>query len=236
VLLALSLLLSGCGKKSGQEAALAAAQAAAEAAAEAERTASVEAENVASSVTYDTLTDARDGKKYKTVKIGKQVWMAENMNYEVGVSNCYNDSASYCDKYGRLYDWNTAKTVCPAGWKLPSNDDWNKLVSTAGGEETAGKMLKSTEGWNDYCDSEDEDTRTCFNCNGADEFGFSALPGGRYAFGDGLFFNDGGEDGYWWSINGGDSNGAQRWISGRSDNVFDANDEESLYSVRCIKK
>jgi uncharacterized protein (TIGR02145 family) len=79
--------------------------------------------------------------------------MAQNINYQTkGGSWCYEDSISYCKKYGRLYDWKTAPTVCPKGWKLPSREDWNRLVATAGGEEIAGKKLISNNGWNNRDD------------------------------------------------------------------------------------
>ena len=114
---------------------------------------------------YGTLTDDRDGQTYKTVKIGEQWWMAENLNYETATSSfCYNDSAEYCEKYGRLYGV-SVRNMCPEGWSLPGSTEWNALITTVGGEATAGIMLKSMEGWDD-------------NGNGSDSFGFSALPAG----------------------------------------------------------
>jgi len=118
-----------------------------------------------------TVTDKRDGKIYKTVRIGNQNWMAQNLNYQTGQSWCIDKNISNCEKYGRLYDWNTAKTACLNGWHLPSREEWGALAVAAGGTGTygdggtAGKALKSTYGWVD-------------NGNGTDDFGFSALPNG----------------------------------------------------------
>jgi uncharacterized protein (TIGR02145 family) len=128
------------------------------------------------------LTDSRDRKKYRTVKIGTQTWMAENLNFNASGSVCYNNQESSCNTYGRLYDWNTARTACPVGWRLPSDADWETLINFVGND--AGTKLKSTSGWNN-------------NGNGTDDFGFSALPGGdRWT--DGSFFDVGGW-GSWWS-------------------------------------
>jgi len=105
----------------------------------------------------DTFTDPRDGKKYKTAKIGKQTWMAQNLDYhgEDGfLGLCYGDEPEEkirkpenCTKYGRLYDWNEAKKACPKGWHLPSDKEWQTLVDFAGGEKIAGKKLKAKSGW-----------------------------------------------------------------------------------------
>ena len=118
---------------------------------------------------YGTLTDDRDGQTYKTVKIGEQWWMAENLNYLAAGSYCDNDSAEYCEKYGRLYIHSAAKIACPKGWHLPDTTEWDALRTAVGGWATAGKMLKSTEGWNDYDGT---------SGNGSDAYSFSALPAG----------------------------------------------------------
>ena len=80
------------------------------------------------------LNDSRDGKRYKTVKIGSQTWMAENLAYKAD-SGCwaYNDSQSNVTKYGYLYNWETAKTVCPSGWHLPSKAEFETLLNNYGG-------------------------------------------------------------------------------------------------------
>lgn len=113
----------------------------------------------------DSFTDPRDGQTYRTVKIGNQVWMAENLNYRTDDSYCYDDEPANCRKYGRLYTWKAALNACPSGWHLPSYEEFETLFAAVGGKGVAGKALKSTSGWYN-------------NDNGTDVYGFSALPAG----------------------------------------------------------
>jgi len=155
------------------------------------------------------------------VTIGSQTWMAENLNCNVSGSLCYRESEANCSKYGRLYDWNTAKKVCPFGWHLPTNDDWNKLVSYVendnGCSKCAGKYLRTSD-W-----------------GGNDKYRFAALPSGFGSY-DGLF---GGAGSYsqWWSISEDNSNKIyyMYMYSGIEDAYLVNRDYGYLYSVRCIK-
>jgi uncharacterized protein (TIGR02145 family) len=172
----------------------------------------------------DKLTDKRDEKTYKTVKIGKQTWMAQNLNYKTASGSwCYNNDESKCKQYGRLYDWNTAMSACPSGWHLPSSEEWDALEAVAGGS-VAGKKLKSKTGWNK-------------NGNGTDEYGFSALPGGVGSDDD---FSSVGESGYWWTATGGygegNSDAENRGMFFHDGVEVDegGSSVSSGYSVRCV--
>lgn len=117
--------------------------------------------------------DSRDGQKYKKVKIGKQVWMAENLNYKMEGSYCYENDETHCEKYGRLYEWDAAMKACPKGWHLPDKTEFEVLFDAVGGISTAAKMLKSADGWDVVIKG-----GRFVTGGGTDEYGFSALPAG----------------------------------------------------------
>ena len=205
------------------------------------------------------FTDSRDGKVYDKVTVGTQVWMAENLNYNAEGSRCYGeggdvadsrDERGYpifkqlspdeveanCAKYGRLYDWKTARSACPAGWHTADADEWQTLVNYAGGKSTAGKHLKSKSGWYRYDD--------LAQGNGTDKYGFSALPGGIYYEYEnedesGAYFDGMGCTGMWWTSDAEVDGNAFYWhiyCGGGGGYVYwsDAS-KENMYSVRCVE-
>jgi len=142
-----------------------------------------------------TFTDKRDGQKYRYVKIGTQTWMAQNLNFKVDGSWCYDNTDSNCAKYGRLYQWTAAMAidtsynhnlwqgadsashqgVCPSGWHVPTDAEWGTLIAYVG-SDSARIRLSSTSGWH-----------ICTSCNfsggwtrgnGTDRYMFTALPAG----------------------------------------------------------
>lgn len=204
----------------------------------AETAAKTKADSIAAkNATKGTFTDSRNGKKYKTVKIGDQVWMAENLNFNVNGSKCgdeedgilKDENTEHCNKYGRLYDWNIAKTVCPEGWHLPSDAEWTNLTEQVGA--LAGKRLKAKDGWESF------NFRVG---SGTDWFGFAALPGGLGGFR--LKSNDAvisgiGRYGYWWSVTEKDANHAWfRSMKHFNDEVSRDNSKKTYpFSVRCVQ-
>lgn len=134
-----------------------------------------------------TFKDPRDGKVYKTVKIGNQTWMAENLAYKAG-SGCwaYNNDQGNVATYGYLYNWETAKQVCPTGWHLPSDAEWKQLTTYLGGKDVAGGKLK--EAGTAHWESPNE--------GATNESGFTAIPAGTRKSGG--TFGSIGSSGYWW--------------------------------------
>ena len=160
-------------------------------------------ENLPSSSSVDSgepvfgeLTDARDGRVYKTVKLGSQEWMAENLNYAAEGSLCYENDEKNCEKYGRLYNWEVAldtsnrgcgdnfsgcrlrsdfhprEGICPDGWHVPEHAEWDTLFAYAdahGEDESAANALQAY-----YRDDYLEKTYS------SDRFGFNVVPAGVF--------------------------------------------------------
>ncbi|MDR0518278.1 MAG: hypothetical protein LBH25_14695 [Fibromonadaceae bacterium] len=185
---------------------------------------------------------------YKTVEIGAQVWMAENLNCYASGSKCYNNNPANCAVYGRLYDWATAmelpsscnsascsgqvnakhRGICPSGWHIPSNEEWATLedyvCSDKGYGSFPGEHLKSVNGWVRYG-----------GIVSLDSYSFSALPGGLGGS-RGNFFNAG-FCGYWWSSSERRSSNSHYLYMcyDYKDAVREEGDKGLLYSVRCLE-
>ena len=174
----------------------------------------------------ESFTDKRDGKEYKSVKIGDQWWMSENLAYE-SRSGClvYDGVEKYLETYGYLYTWETALKVCPDGWHLPSDAEFEKLSNFLGGPDIAGGKLKEvgTTHWNSP------------NTGATNSSGFSALAAGyngsdAYKVYIGLMA-------YFWSYDEGfaDSEVARALYSTKGESTRYGITRENGLSVRCIK-
>jgi len=159
----------------------------------------------------DTIVDARDLRVYKTVCIGDQTWMAENLKYAGAGGVCYEFEAELCESHGRMYrlgeltnyqtstDSTVVRGLCPEGWHVPSLAEYQKLFETVGGISTAGPKLMAPDYWekpNNY----------------TDEFDFNLRPGGYYIYDE----ND--PEPYNWSVGG---FGAAFWTSSPGNNPED---------------
>jgi uncharacterized protein (TIGR02145 family) len=190
-------------------------------------------------VAYDSFVDARDGHVYRTVVVGGQTWMAENLAFKPASKDsgwCYDNDSANCATYGRLYTWNEVmgrslhsrvpgrpQGICPDGWFVPSAAEWDSLVAFVErdprvGKDKAGTALKVAR---------------IGDFPGTDLFGFRALPAG-YRKNDGSFLNNGHES-YWPS-----SSDVFRGVTDRSTFVVNSKElpgkyEEYAASVRCLK-
>jgi uncharacterized protein (TIGR02145 family) len=182
------------------------------------------------------MTDPRDGKTYKIIKLGLQVWMAENLNYTVEGSYAYDNSAENPVVFGRLYDWGSATTACPAGWHLPSDLEWRQLEGFLGmdGSTTLlewyrgydeGGMLKETgtTNWN------------APNAGATNLSGFTAR-GGGYRTPGGVYGGLKTMAGFWSSTGNTSGKAIYRALSNdRSQIGRDWYDKAYGFSVRCVK-
>jgi uncharacterized protein (TIGR02145 family) len=201
------------------------------------------------------------GKTYKTVQIGTQTWMAENLNYAAEGSKCYSNYEPNCNVCGRLCDWATAmgfddscnasycgdkidnphRGVCPEAWHILSDEDWDKLFRYVDGDngtsspydsETAGKKLKATGvGW--------KNSMGDLSYINTDDFNFSAKPCGEYLYAPPYMsqFTSSGFFGLWWStkeINNYDA--SYRYMHGESNGTSrDSRNKRNMFDIRCVK-
>ena len=179
------------------------------------------------SASIDCGSPLNRGRDHKTVLIGEQCWMAENLDYEttLGNSMCFDNNAANCAKYGRLYDYEAASHACPTGWRLPTSAEYDKLKSLSGAQDDyAGEHFKATSGWASE--------------NGDDKLKFSALPGGFCT--DAGVCKFAGSVGYWWTSTEEvmDETHYVLYLS-KEDQRYTASmyvdNVERLLSVRCVK-
>ena len=202
------------------------------------------------------LCDKRDGRIYRTVRIGGQVWMAENLKFQAPGSWCYEDKAENCSTYGRLYKWTTAvglddsylsksakdllaseiRGICPEGWHVPTSAEMKTLYSGLRKKlkdrkdsvvEGVGTSLKKKDGWEESDEAPP----------GTDRFGFGAVPGG-YRNANGVFNYLGQDCNFWVASEASEAGRAPYW------NLYFANEDflgvynnlkSTGYSLRCVK-
>ena len=204
-----------------------------------------------------TFADTRDGKVYKTVQVGNQVWLAENLAYKPseGKYYAYDNLALLVPIFGYLYDWETAKKVCPAGWHLPSDAEWTQLIEYLGGEDVAGGKLKEA-GFQtitilDLAPRKNElvrlasmstrETGTGYwlkpNSGATNESGFSALPAGYNWHGKRRAFEFIGRIGVWWSATEDSTHDAWDYgVNYDGSNVGRySRSKRNGFSVRCLR-
>jgi len=174
---------------------------------------------------YSWLTDRRDGKRYKVINIGKQIWMAENLNYSSPNSLVYDNNMANSQVYGRLYNWKTAQEACPSGWHLPSNSEWKTLINHLGGASEFETKVKQTgtEHWF-------KPNKKANNLSG-----FTALPSG-YRNIKNHFYARGEASVFWTSSKIHPLEAWSIWID-QDESHFNENTNKLNYgfSVRCVK-
>jgi uncharacterized protein (TIGR02145 family) len=195
---------------------------------------------------YHGITDSRDGNHYNVVKIGNQIWMAENLKYlpSVAALGTYAPSTPYYyvygydgtdlnvakatanyTTYGALYNWAAAKDACPSGWHLPDNSEWTQLANTLGGMSVAGDKMKEigTDHW------------ASPNIGATNESGFTALPHGYFSLS--TFSMSMVYDAIWYSLSetGPETAYFARIRSSNAEFSLTSNSKSFGYAVRCVK-
>ena len=167
-----------------------------------------------------TFVDPRDGTEYKTCKIGNQIWLAENLKFELDSDDClaYDEDYQYFDKYGYLYCENGLEATIPEGWHLPTRKEWETMVRFVKKDSRCKEVLSviASEEWIE---------------SSSDKYGFSMFPGGMRDCGDD--FELLGYSAHFWVSEGGSRYDSVSFEEG-ADGIDD--EETPLYaSVRLVK-
>ena len=200
-------------------------------------------------VVEGTLVDERDGKNYRTVTIGSQTWMAENLDFKVPDSYCYNDMDTNCTMYGRLYTWAVAmdsvgrysangvgcgydklcapaypvKGVCPNGWHIPSYGDWQTLLAAT------IDVLEYTSSVRELFSKENWGT----NVSGNDEYRFAAVPAG-VRMNNGKYYYEGSRSAFWTSTEDAKKDAYAFKLGSSSWSALESNNKDESLSIRCV--
>jgi uncharacterized protein (TIGR02145 family) len=177
-----------------------------------------------------SFEDSRDNQTYITIKIERQLWMAENLRY--AAKGSWINPENPKTQYGRLYNWETAKNACPKGWHLPSDEDWKELefalgmshadADTKGWRGVEGLNLKSKRGWNE-------------KGNGNNSSGFNVLPTGD-CNARGGFLGLGKSTSFWTATLDGTSGAWHRHFDSTKDGINRyVNNVKIGLSCRCLK-
>jgi len=167
------------------------------------------------------IKDARDKQKYRTVVIDGRKWMADNLNYKMPGSTCYREDEDNCMVYGRLYTWEAAQKACPAGFHLPTNEEFESLWKAAGGDFNAGYLIKANYGWSG-------------ETNGNDTLKFSAIPAGNM-FDDGTYGNEN-KFAFFWSSSTEGGDASVWYLSSKSMGFsYMMKPKNFGFSVRCVE-
>jgi len=206
------------------------------------------------SIIYGYLTDSRDGQTYRTVKIGTQTWMAQNLNRKVDSSWCSDDSVKNCDAYGRLYQWTAVMAlshaydstswggtgvshqgICPDTWHVPSDSQWQVLEASVGMD--AGMAAKT--GYRGMVEGNELKAASGLwgSYEGTDDFGFAILPSGVRGSNGSFFFTGNGGHAYFWTATEDPTKSAWgRFFSSVLSNVYrDRYGKAVGFSLRCLQ-
>ena len=183
-----------------------------------------------------TFTDKRDDETYEWVRIGDQIWMAENLAWDAG-DNCYtyNDDEINYISMGRLYTWEASLTACPNGWHLPTDIEWEELAYFISQDKGPYNKVGGGDDWEDVAIHLKTSTGWKNNMNGTDDYGFNGSPTGGRSYNGDSFHK--GEYVYYWSATSAVNNNSWfRYMSYYNQYFLrDFLNRSYAFSVRCVK-